>query len=56
MKMSPENELQLFIQFTKNRKGLEELETILDDSFLTLIKKLDSKLDIIDESFSINTV
>lgn len=54
--MLTEKELQLLIQITKNRKNLDKLKTIVDQSFFSLIKELDSKFDIVDESFSVDTV
>lgn len=54
--MLTEKELQLLIQFTKNRENLDTLETVLEESFFCLIKKLDSKLDIVDKSFSVDII
>lgn len=54
--MLTEEELQLLIQITKNRKKLNTLEPIVEESFFILIKELDSKFDIVDKSFSVDTV
>lgn len=54
--MLTEKELQLLIQITKNRKKLDTLETIVEESFFILIKELDSQFNIVDKSFSVDTV
>ena len=54
--MFTEKELELFIQLTKNRKKLDSLESVSEKSFVTVIKKLDSKSNIVDECFSVDVV
>lgn len=54
--MFTEIELQLLIQFTKNRNKLDTVETILEKSFFCLIKELDSKSNIVNEPFSVDAV
>lgn len=54
--MFKEKEIQLLIKFTKNRKNIDEAEHILEESFVSLIKELDSKSNIIDKPFSIDAV
>lgn len=54
--MFKEKEIQLLIEFTKNRKKIDAADLILEESFVTLIKKLDSESNIIDKPFSVDTV
>ena len=54
--MFTEKELELFVQFTKNRKKIDTAENISEESFFPVIKELDSKSNIVDESFSIDVV
>lgn len=54
--MFTEKEIQLLIQFTKKRKKLDKVEMVLEKSFFSLIKELDSKSNVVDEPFSVDAV
>ncbi|GEM_PF-3219128 len=54
--MFKEKEIQLLIEFTKNREKIMAAEFILEESFLSLIKELDSKSNIVDKPFSIDPI
>lgn len=51
--MFTEKEMQLLIEFTKNREKTEKIQNIVEESFLTLIKKFDCNLNIVDESLPV---
>lgn len=54
------DELRLFVKFTKKRKDiirkLEKTQHLVDISFISIIKKLDSNFDVTDESSSFITL